>query len=169
MQTIQTDLVVVNETDVRGEALLALIKQHITFAGAYYGFKSLGANPEIRFPALFVEPKSQIISQNTTGKYIIRITYAIYWYVIDNKAEDVVRYSSFIGEALIKLFSNNALGDLSTAFTNKFATYSGYWLYAEPKEINWSVNYLEADPTSNASRYMRSGRMLLEIMDEILK
>lgn len=169
MQTVQTSLAVINETDVRGEALLALIRKYITFAGSYYGFRSLGANPDIRFPALFVEPKAQSVQMNTTGKYVIRITYAIYWYVIDNKAEDVVRYSSFIGEALIKLFSNNALGDLSTAFTNQFATYSGFWLYAEPKEISWSVNYLEADPSSNAARYMRSGRMLLEIMDEILK
>lgn len=169
MKTINSSLTVKNEVDVRGHAILELIKQYITFPSAFYGFKSIGANPGMQFPVLFVEPKSQIPDMATTAKYRIKLTYAIYWFVRENAAEDAVAISSFIGEALIKLFSNNALSDLQSANppSNKFKQYSTFWLDSEMQEIRWSVNYL--DPDVHGARYERAGRMMFQIEDIILK
>src|ERR1051326_4113436 len=146
MQTVPTSLTVINETDVRGRALLSLITQYINIKG-YYGFRSEGANPTLIFPCLFVEPRSQTPRMVTTAKYQISIVYAIYWYARESTAEDMISVSSFVGEALIKLFSNNALGDLQSANppSNRFKQYSGYWLDSEMSEIRWSVNYLDPD------------------------
>ena len=176
MDVVPTTLSVTNETAIRGQAMLDLITQYITFADSFFGFHPLGSNPQIRFPVLFVEPKSQYADMDsTTAKFWIKITYAIYWYVRDEKADDCAKLSSFIAEALIKLFSNNALGDIGTANppSNKFRNYANpggglYWLEAVIKSIDWSVNYLDPE-VSPALRYERSGRMLVEIKDVILK
>lgn len=175
MKDIVTNLTgVVNEIDVRGQALVDLIKQYVKFASAFYGFKSLGSHPDIQFPVLFVEPKGEKPQMSTTGKYTIRCQYAIYWYVRDNDPKGVIASSSFIGECLIKLLSNNALNDIGVANppSGKFRQYPNpgggyYWLDSEMSDVKWSVNYL--DPKADGVRYERYGRMLFEIMDVILK
>jgi len=174
LNSIPSALTIVNETDVRGKALLALIVQYISFANGFYGFKSLGTNLDIQFPVVFVEPRSQDIRMLGTAKFHIKITYAIYWYVRDNDPTDIVTLSTFIGEALTKLFSNNALGDLQSANppSNKFKQYANpsggyYWLDNDMSEMRWTVNYL--DPTASGVRYERAGRMMLQIEDVILK
>ena len=171
--SINTSLTVINETDVRGEAMLALIKNYITFPNAFYGFKSIGVHKdELRFPVLFVEPKSMKAAMESMGKFKMKWTYAIYWYVRDNKAQDVISQSTFIAQALVKLFSNDALGDLQTTGTKKFKQYpnpSGgyYWLDSEMTAIDWSVNYLDPEVAPRL-RYERAGRMMVDIMDIII-
>lgn len=166
-----TTLTVINETDIRGQAMLALIKQYISFSSAWYGFKSIGSNPDIAFPVLFVEPKSQVPELVSTVKYHMRWAFAIYWYVRESRAEDAVTNASLIGEQLKKLFSNNALGDINSGTpTKRFRQYANpsggmYWLDSEMKGIQWSTNYLDADP--QGMKYERAGRMMLDIMDII--
>lgn len=173
MQLINTSLTVINEADVRGQALLALIRQYITFADGYYGFKPIGSST-IKFPVVFVEPKGQRAIMTGTAKFDLYWTFGIYWYVRDAKSQDCVTLCTFIGEALIKLFSNNALGDIgSVPPSNKFFNYANpsgglYWLKNEIKAIDYSVNYLDPEPAPNL-RYERSGRMMVELYDLILK
>lgn len=175
MQKVATTLNVVNETDVRGQALRDLIRTYITLPTTDYGFRSIGANPGLVFPALFVEPKNQRPELEMTVKYTLRWTYGIYWYVRENTPKDAVARASFIGEALVKLLSNNALGDLNSGTpTKRFRQYpnpaGGYfWLDSEMSEIRWSTNYLNPDPQSHAARYERAGRLMFQIEDIIQK
>ena len=151
--------------------MLALITQYISFPSSYYGFRSIGSNPELTFPVLFVEPKSQIPELVSTVKYRMKWMFGIYWYVRESRSQDAVTNASLIGEQLKKLFSNNALGDINSGTpTKRFRQYANpsggmYWLDSEMKEIRWSTNYLDADP--QGMRYERAGRMMIEIMDII--
>lgn len=170
MQTIPTTLTVRNETTIRGKALAALIGKYLSFSKVHYGFHSIGASEKLAFPAIFIEPKALKEEMITTAKFKFFITYGIYWYVRDSLPEDVVTLSTFIGEALFKLFSNNALGDLQSANppTNNFKNYSGFWLDSDFSDIRWSTNYLDPDG-SKGVRYERAGRMMFQIMDVVLK
>lgn len=173
MKTLNTGLTVVSEIDVRGRALLALILANISFTGSYYGFRPTGADATIRYPAIFVEPKSEIARMTGTAKFELKFLYGIYWYVRGNSPEDVVSLSSWIGEALIKLFSNNALGDLGIANppSNKYRNYANtgggyYWLDSEMIDVRFATAYLEGDA---GAKYERMGRMMFQAMDLILK
>lgn len=152
--------------------MLSLIRANITFRDGYYGFRSIGTEEErIKFPVIFVQPKSQQAVMIGTAKWDIRITYALYWYVRDNKAQDVTTQATDIGEALIKLFSNNAQSAASP--TNQYIQYANpgggyYWLLAEIKGVDWTVPYLNPQPQPS-QKYECSGRMMIEIMDRILK
>ncbi len=167
---LNTSLTVINETDVRGRALLELIKSKITFPTALYGFRPEGDSPSgTPYPALYVEPKSQIPAMVTTAKYDLKFVYGIYWYVRGNSQEDVVTQASWIGEALIKLFSNNALNDIGVANppTNKYKAYSPFWLVSEMLEMRFSVTFLDA--RTGGDKYERVGRLMFQIEDVILK
>lgn len=170
MDRINTTLAVINETDVRGKALRDLIKAHISFPYVYYGFRSEGANPSIQYPSLFVEPKGLDPQQISLGKYKIFWTYAIYWYCRDNEAEQVVSQSAFIGEAIRKLLSNNALSDLGGASTRQFQQYANpaggyYWLDSTVVDIKYGTVFL--DPKATGMRYERAARLLFKIEDDI--
>jgi hypothetical protein len=173
MNTIVSGLTVVNETDIRGQALLALIEQHLNVEG-YYGFRTIGAS-DIVFPCVMIDPINQKATMKRLGKYDLAITYNIYFYLQDSNPDAIVTQATFIGEALIKLLSNNALGDLQSANppTNKFKQYpnpSGgyYWLNSEMSDLKWSTSYLNATP-DNQQAYMRAGLMTFTIEDIVIK
>ena len=176
MLTIPTSLTVINETDVRGKALLALIMANVSVAG-FYGFRSIGVqNPMslVSFPCVMVDPAWQTAVMERLGKYTIKIGYNLYFYLQDSDPDSIVTQATDIGEALIKLFSNDALGDLgSPGQTNKFKTYpnpaGGYfWLNSDMGKLTWSTSYLNATP-DNQQTYMRAGLLPFEIQDVVLK
>lgn len=175
MNELKTTLTVVSEVDVRGRALLKLITDNIAFpGGGSYGFRPIGDNPDLRFPCIFVEPKSVTPVMATTAKYDIKWVYAIYWYVRANTPEETVRVSGWISEALTKLLSNNALGDIDGAHvpSNKYKNYANpagglYWLNSEMLEIRFADTYMEGE--AGNTRYERAARMLFQIEDVILK
>lgn len=170
MEKIITKLNVVNETDVRGRALRDLISSYIMFPRTYYGFRSEGSHPGIQYPSLFVEPKAQKPKMVSTGHLHIDWTYAIYWYCRDNDAETVVSQSAFIAQCLIKLFSFDALDDISSAQTRQFQQYANpaggyYWLDSEIQDVRFGTTFL--DPKASGMRFERAARMLFNIQDVI--
>lgn len=173
-KTIATSLNVTNEIDIRGRAILDLIATYIPgFVGRYYGFRQLGSNETpIAYPAIFVEPAGEDLRMITTGKFHLKITYNIWFFIVDNSPDDTLTLVTSCAEALAKLFSNNALGDLSTAGTNKFKAYSVgstvYWIDSEMTPIELSRSFVDAIPNSNA-RFMRAGNMRFEIQDVVVK
>lgn len=173
MNSIPSSLTVKNETDIRGQALLALILQYITIQG-YYGFRSLGSS-DIAFPCIMIDPIMQKAEMKRLGKYDITITYNVYFYLQESSPDAIVSQATFIGEALIKLFSNDALGDLQSANppSNKFKQYPNpnggyYWLNSEMSELKWSTSYINATP-DNQQTYMRAGLLTLTVMDTVIK
>lgn len=173
MNTLVSNLTVVNETDIRGQALVALIAAHLNVQ-TYYGFRSLGTIDAV-FPCAMVEPVSQKAEMKRLGKYDIHIVYNIYFYLQESSPEAIVTQATFIAEALIKLLSNNALGDLQSANppSNKFKQYPNpaggyYWLNSEMSDVKWSTSFINATP-DNQQTYMRAGLVTFTIEDVVIK
>ena len=161
----------VNEADVRGQALVALIQQYATLQ-VYWGFKNLGAN-DIVFPCIMVEPAREKFWMPALGKFRLEIDYNLYWYCQESNPEAIVTQETDIGAFLKKLFSNNALNDLGSANTKQFKQYRNpntggyYWLEATISDITHSPNYVNAD-AANQQVYMRAGLLQLHIMDQFV-
>jgi hypothetical protein len=168
VEVIESLLTITNEFDVRGKAIRDLIASYIPgIAGRYYGFRNLG-DTDVNFPAIMVEPYLQDAKMVSLGKFDLRLTYNLFFFVKDNDPEQVVTLATSLAESLIKLFSNNALGDLSTNFTNQFKAYSGYWLDSEMSTVEISRSYVSATPNDQVG-YMRAGLMRLTIQDVVIK
>lgn len=170
MRALTTNLTgVINEMDVRGEAMRDLIKKYLNVT-TYYPFTPIGDKPEIRYPCVFVQPIGQLPDLATTGKYKLTLTYAIFWYVLDNKAEDATQLGTYIMESLIKLFSNNALNDLDTPTSLKnFRAYEPFWT-----DSNWAAKLRVRPPLKGAvqgkdEEYMVFGGGVLEIESWVIK
>ena len=168
MQTLNTTLTVTNYIDDKGRAILALIQNYMKFQSFFYGFKPQGDNPDIIYPALFVEPKSEDPIIGSIGKFDVKILYAIYWYVRSNSVDEAVSLTGWIGSALKKLFSNNALGVIGSENPPqyRFKAYSGYWLNSQMLGIRYATTYLNA--AAAGVKYERAGRLMLEVQDVIL-
>lgn len=170
MREIQSKLAgVVNETRVRGEAMAALIHQYLNLQ-TYYPFRPIGDDPTIIFPHVSVDPRSQEPDLATTGKYHLKLDYAIRWYAFDNSAEDLTDLVSSIGENLVKLFSNNALNDLDTAAppSHKFASYDPFWTFVT--QFPWQQTPLLPNVIAGRNeKYMRVGRMPIQIEAWVIK
>ena len=171
MRALLTNLTgVVNETDVRGEAMAALIKKYLNIP-AYYPFTPIGDNAAVRFPCVFVQPLNQLPDLATTGKYNIKLAYALFWYALDNKATDATALSTSIMENLIKLFSNNALNDLGSAVppSHNFRAYEPFWT-----DSNWTARLRARPPLKGAvpghdEEYMVFGGGVLEVESWVIK
>ncbi len=171
MRTIETaNLIVNNEFDVRGQALLGLIKAYIPgIRGRYYGFKPLGAN-DITFPAIFLEPSGQTFQMITLAKYEIKITFDLFFFVVENDPADCATLATSLAESLLKLLSNNATNDLGLANppSNRFKAYPPYWNSSEiVGDVSISNAFQNANP--NGPKLMRAGRMRFVIEDQIIK
>jgi len=148
---------VTNETDKRGQALLALIATNIPgFRTRYYGFRPFGQQDTIAFPAVMVECNSQAPGMPTTGKYLCVWQYSIYFYVTEDNPNAVVTLQSSAAEAIIELFSNA-----------HFKANSGYWTNSEMKGVLLSTSFENARPARQ--RYMRVGVVRLELQDFLIK
>ena len=112
-------LAVVNETDVRGKAMAALIQKYLKIK-TYYPFRPVGDDDSLEYPCIFVDPRSQDPTMVALQKFDLTLDYTIRWYCFDNNPTDVAELCSSIGENLVQLFSNDALGDLQTAATHSF-------------------------------------------------
>lgn len=171
MRGINSNLTsVVNETEVRGEAMRALIKQYLNI-DTYYSIRPVGDDPSLRFPCVFVQPLSQMPDLSTTGKYHLRLAYGIFWYCVDNVAADATSLSTSIMENLIKLFSNNALNDLGvvTPPSHNFRSYEPFWT-----DSNWSARLRARPPMRMAlpgknEQWMVFGGGAIEIESWVVK
>jgi len=166
-EIIESNLTVTNYFDVKGQAIVDLIKTYIPgISGVYYGFRNLGSN-DLDYPCLHVEPMNQKQDMLTLGKYHLFLEYGLFFFVRDNDPESIVTLVTSLAESLKKLFSNNALGDLSTTRSNRFKAYSGYWINSEMGLLEISRSYVNAT-ADNQNRYMRAGLLRLKVEDVVL-
>lgn len=169
MDVIETNgITVVNEFDVRGIALRDLIRTYIPgFSGCYYGFRSMGDN-DLDYPNICIEPVFENPRMITTGKYDIHWTFNLFIFVRDNDPAAITTLITSAVESLTKLFSNNALDDLSTTFTNKFKSYPPYWIDSEMESVEISRMYVNSTP-DNQNFYLRAALMRFTIQDVVIK
>ena len=170
MKTIKTKLTVTNEAAVRGKALADLIKEYIPGFHVYYGFRNIGADTEkISFPALFVDPEDVPDTMDSTGKTRIERVFDIMFFVLDNNPDDLLSLATSGMEALCKLFSNNALGDIASARTNKFKVYTPCWSNSEIRLAKIGRAIVNPGPTEKETYLCRVGWMKLAVIDRVLK
>jgi hypothetical protein len=169
MIRIETTLTNVRyDIDTIGQEIYRLIKTYIPgLYGGSYGFRSIGQY-DPTFPAVFVEPQAENAQMDTTAKYHDFIDYMLYFYVIDNDASNTLTLMTSIGSSITKLFSNNALNDLSTAYTNKYKSHAGYWVNCEMGKFEISA-YFKNPVGSRSEKYMRAAKMSLQTENLIVK
>jgi len=167
-EVIETNgITVTNHFDVKGTAIRDLIKQYIPgIPGVYYGFRNLGAN-DLDYPCIHIDPMNQKAEMLTLGKYHLFLEYGLFFFVRDNDPESIVTLVTSLAESLKKLFSNNALGDLSTTRTNKFKSYTGFWINSEMGLLEISRAFVNATADTQV-RYMRAGLLRLKVEDVVL-
>jgi hypothetical protein len=174
--TIDTGLNTINETAARGKALVDLIALYIPWLRkVYYGHRPIGAE-DIQFPCAMVEPTKALAEMYTTGKFDVKWTFQIYFYILQEDRDALIVQQSAVMEALIKLFSNNALDDMGETTdpdaiqprnSNRFKTYPGYWLNSEMRDMNFSSTF--AWSRNDRPKWARAGLMVLELQDRVTK
>ena len=148
------------DIETKGQAIITLVKTYIPgLVGRYYGYQNIGRK-DISFPAFFVEPMNVDFKMVTTGKYHLFIIYMLEWYIVDNNSSDAVTLCTYAADALKKLFSNNALGNLN----NQFKAYDPYWIDSEMMSIEIGRSLRNPTPQSN-DKYLRAGRMRFQVQD----
>lgn len=147
---------IVNEFDTMGEEIINILKTNLTGMTGYYGYRPFGAY-DISYPCFMVEPISQKPFMLTTGKYEVHLTYQVYFFVVENSADSIIRLQTYVSEAIIELFTN--------AF---YKTHPPYWSNSEMTEMYLSGNFKNATP-QNTSQFMRAGRLTLDLMDVVIK
>lgn len=170
MRAINTNLVgVIDETSVRGQAMAALIHQYLGLQ-TYYPFRPVGDDQTIEYPCVMVDPRNQNPELANMGEYHVKLDYSLRWYVLDNNPTDCGLLCSYIGESLVKLFSNNALNDLATAAppSHKFCDYDPFW--TDVTMMPWQQSPLFPNVINGRSeKYMRVGRMQIQIETWVIK
>ena len=160
---IETTLTVTDEAGIRTQALLDLIQLKIGHLRAgYLGHRPIGAD-DLTFPCVMVECVESSAKMYTTGKFDVRWTVNIYYYVVSENRDQLVRQQTEVMEALTKLLSNNALSD----GTPKYKSYPGYWLDSEMLAMKFSGTFAWSRP--EGPKFARAGLMTVELMDRILK
>lgn len=155
--------VFVEHIRLRLEELIRVIRTAITFATAEIGHQWIG-NPDLAFPALFVEFDADSSVQDVIGgpTHLVLGGEALMYVVGDDRTRMALQTTLAV-DALRKLFSNNALGDVSTP------TATGRWrandtpLGAPPDPENRA--WYEIETSFKVSRSMRftetEGRKLM--------
>lgn len=169
MRTIASNIIVPNEPDIegRGRQIESLVKQYLPgFVTVDYGYKNIGRS-QIAYPALFIDPMKVDYQMHSVGKTLLTITYFLQWFVTDNRSDDVLTLCESGMKSLMKLFSNNALEDISTTHTAKFKANPGYWVDSNMSGTDISRALKNASP-QNINTYVRVGQMKLTVIDEVI-
>jgi hypothetical protein len=150
--------------------LETLIKTYIPyFIAVYKGHRPIGSE-DVKFPCVMIEPNRAEEELYSTGKTEHRATFTIYFYIANNSRDGLVTRQSEAMNALLKLFSNNALGDLETAtpthkFKRWFTTGAEYWIDSEIRgpEYSPTFSFFLADK----EQFCRAGRFVIELQDRL--
>jgi hypothetical protein len=159
-----------NETLTKLQAMDDLITQYIgVFKAVYHGHRPISAGQErLVFPCVMIEPISDTQEMISTAKTDWTGTYELWFYFVNNSRDGLVEMQTSGMNALLKLFSNNALGDLMTASkSDQFKIYSGYWYDSNIRNIQYSPTF--SFQWADKATYCRAGRFTIEVKDRIIR
>ena len=146
------------------------IKSNISyFIEIYEGHRPIGSE-DVKFPCIMIEPNRAEEELYSTGKTEHRATFTIYFYIANNSRDGLVAKQSQSMNALLKLFSNNALGDLETAtpthrYKRWYETGAQYWIDSEIRGPEYSPTF--SFFLSDKEQYCRAGRFVIELQDRL--
>ena len=153
--TIQTTLVtpgqssgLVNITDSFMETFKGLIRLYIPgipYSHIYKGLQPIESE-SVQLPCVMIQPVEIIPKMSSTAKYEKWYPFDFWFAAGAESVEDCIVKTTDIGEIFTKLFSNNALNDLTGAATNKFKTNGSDWMDSEMSKVMFGVPFLSGRP-----------------------
>lgn len=168
-----TDLTYTDKTKQFMDGIESAIASHIKyFVQIYKGHRPIGAE-DVKFPCVMIEPQRVEEGLVSTAKPLHKGTFTIYFYIANNSRDGLVEKQTQSMNALLKLFSNNALGDLQTASaTQKYKRW-----YNPPTESYWidsTIRGPEYSPTfsfflSDKEQFCRAGKFTIEMQDIFIR
>jgi hypothetical protein len=91
------------------------------------------------WPFIIVQKNSKKPVMKTTQKYTTTYNFTLWWYFAGNDPKVLEQVQHEMGEAIEKLFSNNALGDLNTSTpTKQFMQYGSLWYDTMLSSVDYS-------------------------------
>lgn len=166
---IQTNLIslgassgLVNVTDGLTDTLLTLCKTYIPgLPNRYKGLQPIESQG-VSIPCVMLQPVSTAPAMNTTAKFQKFYLFDFWFAVGDGTVAATVVRATDAGEIFMKLFSNNALNDRTTATpTNKFKTNGSLWVDSEMTRVEYSVPFIMEKP--NYPKYVALGNFQLKL------
>lgn len=141
------------------------------FIEVYIGHRPIGAE-DIKFPCVMIEPERSQEDLISTAKTSHKETLTVYFYIANNSREGLAKLQSEAMNALLKLFSNNALGDLQTAaptykYKRWYTAPELYWVDSEIRNPEYSPSF--SFFLSDKEQYCRAGRFTLELQDILIR
>jgi hypothetical protein len=156
-----------NDLDRNAVEIIRLIRLYIPeFLEVYYGHRPIGAE-DIVFPCAMVEPIRTPEELKSLAKYDIEDHYEVYFYFLDNEREALMKRASDAMACLKKLFSNNALNDISAGHSTKFFNNPGYWYEVKVTAADISPAFKWAK--NEQAMYCRAGLFGLNTLDRQIK
>jgi hypothetical protein len=152
------------------QAMDDLITQYIGFfKKVYHGHRPISAGQEkLIFPCVMIEPTMDRQEMITTAKTEWKGTYELWFYIVNNSRDGLVEQQTSAMNALLKLFSNNAKGDLLTASkSDNFKIYSTFWYDSEIRNIQYSPTF--SFQWADKAAYCRAGRFTIELSDRLIR
>lgn len=154
------------------EGVETIIKQYIPyFVAVYEGHRPIGS-PGVTFPCVMMEPNTGTEELITTSKVENKNRFTIYFYIVNNGRDGLVRLQGQAMNALLKLFSNNALGDLQTAtpshkFLRWYESGAQYWIEARVLSYEYSPTFSFFLP--GKEQFCRAGKLNIEFTDRFVR
>ena len=149
-----------------------LVRQYIPYFVEVYRQHRPISVEDLKFPCVMIEQEKPAEKLVSTGKVESRNTYTIYFYIVNNSRDGLVEYQSQAMNALLKLFSNNALGDLQTTPTYKYKRWyvsplEQYWIDSEIMAVEYSPTFSFFNP--DKEQFCRAGRLTIEFADRFVR
>lgn len=172
--TIQTTLTnadsspLTNSPDTIVAAAKALVIKYIPGipqANIFRGIRTLGDEDAVKIPCLMLQMRNIGPKMPTTGKYNTKSPLDFGFYVGDDNSEAAALKGSSLGAIFVKLFSNNALNDISSNPPSaKYKRYEPYWDDSEMSRVEFSPVFKWAK--TPGPKYVCAGffRLTLELM-----
>jgi hypothetical protein len=110
-------------------------------------------DPKLRFPAVFVEPRTWKPLLDTNADYNLEGFVSLYMYVVGDSRVNIVRQITELAAHMEQLFSRNALGDYLSAPTHKYRHNDGFWVDSEMENVGFTPNV--AYQAVGGKRYLR--------------
>lgn len=114
------------------------------------------------FPALYVEPDDVAPQMHTTYRFYLPIKMSALMFFVGDDREALAQLASQAVAGCMKLFSNNALGDLNTATPSTQWKSNPTLLGGLPDNAAW----YDSDMTFN---YYRSGRLQIRNGERLIR
>jgi hypothetical protein len=170
---INTTLTVTGFLQNRTAQVINLLQTYFPGTKVYDGHRPLGekfaqiGQGQISFPCLMVECTDSQAVMITTAKWDRQANFSIFAYMVDNNPESLANTQRGYVDALVELFSNNALGDFGGGSpTYKYRVNGGYWYDSKIKGITLSPIFKWGE--ANA-QFMRALIFRLMVVDRLLE